>query len=193
LGTSWSAAIQWSILSELRKADPLSQRVRLSMREAELAKNEQAQKLGRAPSAPEVAQHLGVEVGKHRAPGAIRAGAGGFCQGPAGVRAGARPRDPRSGSDHSATDPASAAEVRARLVRPIEALNEQERAVTTLYFYEGLTLREIGAPLTLPRGVSPRASGWPRCVSAGRSPRTPVSPRGPSPSFGILEAWTPLC
>jgi hypothetical protein len=170
--------------------------VRLSMREAELARDEQAQKLGRAPSEPEVAHHLGVEVGKHRAPGAMRAGAGGFCRGPAGVRAGARPRDARSGTDHSATDPASAAEaakVRARLVRPIEALNEQERAVTTLYYYEGRPCGRSGAPSTLPRGVSPRASGRPRCVSAGRSPRTPVSPRGPSPSFGILEAWTPLC
>ena len=35
------------------------------MREAELARNELAQKLGRAPSEPEVAHHLGVEVGKH--------------------------------------------------------------------------------------------------------------------------------
>ena len=39
-------------------------------------------------------------------------------------------------ADHSATDPASAAEaaeVRARLVRDIGALNEQEWAVKTFY------------------------------------------------------------
>ena len=58
-------------------------------------------------------------------------------------------------ADHSATDPASAAEaaeVRARLVRAIAALNEQERVVTTLDYYEGLTLREIGSALNLTEG-----------------------------------------
>ncbi|MDQ3862595.1 MAG: sigma-70 family RNA polymerase sigma factor [Actinomycetota bacterium] len=57
--------------------------------------------------------------------------------------------------DHSATDPASAAEVaeiRARLVRAIEDLGEQERVVTTFYYYEGLTLKEIGRALGLSEG-----------------------------------------
>jgi RNA polymerase sigma factor for flagellar operon FliA len=57
--------------------------------------------------------------------------------------------------DHSATDPASAAEmaeVRTRLVRAIEGLGEQERVVTTFYYYEGLTLREIGRVLDLTEG-----------------------------------------
>ena len=55
-------------------------------------------------------------------------------------------------ADHSATDPASAAEVRARLTWAIAALNEQERVVTTFYYYEGLTLREIGGVLNLTEG-----------------------------------------
>ena len=57
--------------------------------------------------------------------------------------------------DHSATDPESAAEmaeVRARLVRAIEGLSEQERVVTTFYYYEGLTLKEIGRVLDLTEG-----------------------------------------
>jgi RNA polymerase sigma factor (sigma-70 family) len=57
--------------------------------------------------------------------------------------------------DHSATDPESAAEmaeVRARLVRAIEGLSEQERVVTTFYYYEGLTLKEIGRILSLTEG-----------------------------------------
>ncbi len=37
-------------------------------------------------------------------------------------------------------------EVRDRLVRTMEELSERERTVITLYFYEGLTLREIGPP-----------------------------------------------
>jgi RNA polymerase sigma factor for flagellar operon FliA len=44
------------------------------------------------------------------------------------------------------------AEVRARLVRAIEGLGEQERVVITFYYYEGLTLREIGRVLDLTEG-----------------------------------------
>ena len=42
--------------------------------------------------------------------------------------------------------------MRARLVRAIEGLGEQERVVTTIYYYEGLTLREIGRVLDLTEG-----------------------------------------
>ena len=42
--------------------------------------------------------------------------------------------------------------MRARLVRAIESLGEQERVVTTFYYYEGLTLREIGRVLDLTEG-----------------------------------------
>jgi RNA polymerase sigma factor for flagellar operon FliA len=44
------------------------------------------------------------------------------------------------------------AEVRARLAQAIEGLGEQERVVTTFYYYEGLTLREIGRVLDLTEG-----------------------------------------
>jgi RNA polymerase sigma factor for flagellar operon FliA len=44
------------------------------------------------------------------------------------------------------------AEVRARVVRAIEGLGEQERVVITFYYYEGLTLREIGRVLDLTEG-----------------------------------------
>ncbi len=57
--------------------------------------------------------------------------------------------------DHAATDPASAAEVaevRARLVTAIGCLGEKERIVTTFYYFEGLTLREIGRALDLTEG-----------------------------------------
>jgi len=43
-------------------------------------------------------------------------------------------------------------EVRARLVRAIDDLGEQERVVTTFYYYEGLTLKEIGRALQLTEG-----------------------------------------
>jgi RNA polymerase sigma factor for flagellar operon FliA len=49
--------------------------------------------------------------------------------------------------DHAATDPASAAEVRA-----IACPGAKERVVTTLYYFEGLTLREIARVLDLTEG-----------------------------------------
>ena len=55
----------------------------------------------------------------------------------------------------AATDPAPAAEVaevRARLVRAIRGFGEKERVVTTFYYFEGLTLREIGQVLDLTGG-----------------------------------------
>jgi RNA polymerase sigma factor for flagellar operon FliA len=44
------------------------------------------------------------------------------------------------------------AEVRERLVKAIEDLGEQQRVVTTFYYYEGLTLKEIGRVLHLTEG-----------------------------------------
>jgi RNA polymerase sigma factor FliA len=148
--------IRWSILDELRKVDPLSRRTRMRAHQTERMRDELFQKLGRAPTESELAGRLGVSVAEHRA----------FLEQYA--RAQVRSLEARlefQGSpgawlhdligDHAATDPASAAEVaevRARLVRAIEDLGEQERVVTTFYYYEGLTLKEIGRALQLTEG-----------------------------------------
>jgi RNA polymerase sigma factor FliA len=58
-------------------------------------------------------------------------------------------------ADSRAVDPQSAAEtaeLRARLVEATQDLGEQARVVTTFYFYERLTLREIGGSLNLTEG-----------------------------------------
>jgi RNA polymerase sigma factor for flagellar operon FliA len=44
------------------------------------------------------------------------------------------------------------AEVRQRLLEAVKTLGGKERVVTTFYFYEGLTLREIGGALNLTEG-----------------------------------------
>ena len=148
--------IRWSIIDEMRKVDPLPRRTRLRLRESEAARSELAQTLGRAPTEPEVARRLGVDVGRHRAllDRHARAQVGSLearleCE--RGMGRELHDLIP----DRSATDPALAAEaseVRARLIRAIEGLSEQERVVTTFYYYEGLTLREIGGALGLTEG-----------------------------------------
>ena len=126
--------IRWSILDELRKVDPLSRRARLRAHQTERARDELVQKLGRAPTESELVRRLGISITEHRAFLDQYARAqvrslearleyeGGFAAGLHDLI-----------GDHSATDPASAAEmaeVRARLVRAIEGLSEQERVVT---------------------------------------------------------------
>jgi RNA polymerase sigma factor for flagellar operon FliA len=58
-------------------------------------------------------------------------------------------------ADGMAADPQSEAEkgeVRDRLVEALETLREQERLVATFYYYEGLTLKEIGQAMNLTEG-----------------------------------------
>ena len=46
-------------------------------------------------------------------------------------------------------------ELRAQLIQAIDTLNDQERTVLSLYYYEDLTMREIGQVL----GVSEQRVG----------------------------------
>jgi len=148
--------IRWSILDELRKADPLSRRTRLRAHQIDRARDELVQKLGRAPTESELVGRLGISVTEHReflgqyARAQVRSfeGCGDSHEGPVGGLHDLI-------GDHAATDPASAvevAEVRARLVKAIECLGEKERVVTAFYYFEGLTLREIGRVLGLTEG-----------------------------------------
>ena len=148
--------IRWSILDELRKLDPLSRRTRLRAHQTERTRDGLVQELGRPPTESELAGRLGISVAEHRsfldqyARAQVRSLEARLeCQGGSG--AGLHDLI----GDHAATDPASAAEVaevRARLVGAIEGLGEQERVVTTFYYYEGLTLKEIGRVLHLTEG-----------------------------------------
>jgi RNA polymerase sigma factor FliA len=148
--------IRWSILDELRKIDPLSRRTRLRAHQIDRARDELVQKLGRAPTESELVGRLGISVTEHRAflDQYARAHVRSF------EAVGELQGGPVGGlhdliGDHAATDPASAAEVaevRARLVRAIGCLGEKERVVTTFYYFEGLTLREIGRVLDLTEG-----------------------------------------
>ena len=146
--------IRWSILDELRKTDPLPRTARLRAGRVERVRCELAQLYGRSPTEGEVAATLGVTLADHRAflervarstVGSLEARGGGHVEG--GLH--------ELVADHLAADPERAverSELRALLVRAIQDLGEQERIVTTFYYYEGLTLREIGGALGLTEG-----------------------------------------
>ncbi|MGH3086701.1 MAG: sigma-70 family RNA polymerase sigma factor [Rubrobacteraceae bacterium] len=139
--------IRWAILDEMRKADPLPRSLRRRLRDASLARDELSQTLRRSPTEEEVALEMGVEVEAH-----LRT-----------MSRGARnwAASPEAGDlydlvvEHAGADPESAAEtedLRLCLAEAIATLDERERTVTTFYFYEGLTLREIGKALGLTEG-----------------------------------------
>jgi RNA polymerase sigma factor for flagellar operon FliA len=148
--------IRWSILDELRKADPLPRRLRLRAQQVEGARAALAQRLGRSPTETEVARDLGVGLPEHRA-FLVRCQRAQVASLEARVEYDGVPYAELHElvGDRAATDPASAAEmaeVRSRLAEAIGTLSERERIVTTFYFYEGLTLREIGKALGLTEG-----------------------------------------
>ena len=116
-----------------------------------LARGELAQRLGRAATEEEVPRKLGVGIAENRAfleryrwaqvgplEGRLE------CYGNLGGELHGIVADSR------AVDPESAAEIAEVLARLVEAIKTLgERVVTPLYFYEGLTLREIGGALNL--------------------------------------------
>ena len=147
--------IRWFILDELRKTDPLPRTARLRARKLEMARCELAQRYGRPPTESELANRLGVSLADHRAfvDRVSRSHVGSLEGRPGGAPV-------ENGlhellADHRAADPERAAEnaeVRAVLVRALQGLGEQQRFVTACYYYEGLTLREIGGTLGLTEG-----------------------------------------
>ncbi len=148
--------IRWTILDEIRSQDWVPRRVRLRAQEVEQATMKLTQELRRPPSEVEVAGELGAKVEDHqnflqqysRAQVASLEARLEVDGGPGG----------EYGAfivDTSAVNPQSKAnleELRAHLVEAIGQLDEQEQIVATFYFYEGLTLKEIGKAMNLTEG-----------------------------------------
>lgn len=148
--------IRWAILDEFRKEDWVPRRVRLKAQEIERARDKLAQALRRAPTRGEISSELGIEIEEYQS----------FLQQYSRSQVGSlEARLEVDGTlgvefqamivDRSAADPESSAELgelREQLIGAIGSLKEQERLVATFYFYDGLTLKEIGKALQLSEG-----------------------------------------
>src|SRR6266516_2890753 len=142
--------IRGAIIDELRSLDWVPRSVRFKAREVEKAYSELEARLKRAPSDTEVAAHLGVSLGELHdivtqisfvtvsaleevvSAGADRGESISLLDTLADVGA----ADPTLGLEGS--------ETRAILASAINSLSEREKIVITLYYFEGLTLAEIG-------------------------------------------------
>ncbi|HEY3210427.1 MAG TPA: RNA polymerase sigma factor WhiG [Actinomycetota bacterium] len=145
--------IRGAIIDELRSLDWVPRSVRFKAREVEKAYTELEAKLKHAPSDAEVAEHLGVSLPElHEIVTQIS-----FVTVTAleeVVSTGADRGESLSLldtlADMAAIDPSSGIEgneTRAMLSAAINSLSEREKIVITLYYFEGLTLAEIGEVL----------------------------------------------
>jgi RNA polymerase sigma factor FliA len=145
--------IKGAIIDELRSLDWVPRSVRSKARDVEKAHSKLENKLQRAPTDEEMAAELGIGVGDFHDVLLEIANSSVLALDDLWTIA-----DPDGGQvslldtihDPNAVDPEremDAAELKDRLADAIESLPERERLVVALYYYENLTLREIGEVL----------------------------------------------
>lgn len=148
-----SSRIRGAIIDELRAMDWVPRSVRTKARAVDRAYGELESTLHRAPTEAEVAQRLELPVGELRAVysqlASVNIAALDELLAGSDDRPGAATLADTLG-DRRADDPAGsveAQETKYLLSRAIECLGERERLVVVLYYYESMTLAEIGRVL----------------------------------------------
>ena len=145
--------IRGAVLDELRSLDWVPRSVRTRVREVERAYADLENELHRAPTDLELARHTGMELTRlrHVLTEASRGGIAALEQVLAGQEESERLTfaDVVSSADRLG-DPAEAfdrAEMKVILRQVVGRLTERERTVLTLYYFEGMTLAQIGQVL----------------------------------------------
>ena len=145
--------IRGAIIDELRSLDWVPRSVRFKAREIEKATTELEARLKRAPSDKEIAEHLGIRIGElHDIVTQISFVTVTALEEvvPGGNDRGESLSLLDTLADMNAPDPISGmegTEMRAMLAHAVNSLTEREKIVVTLYYFEGLTLAEIGEVL----------------------------------------------
>jgi RNA polymerase sigma factor for flagellar operon FliA len=149
------ARVKGAIIDELRSLDWVPRSVRARAREVEKAHAKLEGELQRAPTDEEMAAQMEISVDEFQDALLEIANSSVLALDDLWTFA-----DPEGGGgqisvldtleDAAAVDPhseAQASELKDRLADAIESLPERERLVVALYYYENLTLREIGEVL----------------------------------------------
>ena len=142
--------IRGSILDELRSADWIPRSVRSKAKQIDAATQKLGAELARTPSASELAEELDITVDQYNeAIGQIfRTGMVGLddvvkTQGVENITVGDSIADSR---EHS-NDTIDIDQLRTLFADTIRAMSSREKIVMTLYYFEGLTLGDIGVVL----------------------------------------------
>ena len=144
--------INGSILDALRSLDWVPRAVRQRARELERAYQELEAQLGRVPSEDELAGKMGVSRKEldglmQRVRGTAVLSLEEFLPNEKGYEIPLV--DTLKDSDNDVTAAVEQREVRSALVSAVEALPPQERTVISLYYFDGLTLKEIKSALNV--------------------------------------------
>ena len=144
LETYASIRIRGAMIDEIRRGDWVPRSVHRKVREAAEATRRIEQREGRAASANEVAEALGISLDEYGRlmEGAIRGHLFSLEEDAelhGDARVAAHAPAPQAGLE--------SAEFQQELVRAIEGLPERERLILSLYYEQELNLREIGAVL----------------------------------------------
>ena len=140
--------IKGAIIDELRSIDWVPRSVRTKARAVEQAVTHLEATLRRTPNEAEVAAELEMTVGEfHKALRKISTV--GMMALDETLRGGERSERSTLGEtlpdgSHGPVDVLEAKESKEALVRAVEAMPERERTVLMMYYYDGLTLTEIG-------------------------------------------------
>lgn len=147
------ARIKGAIIDELRAMDWVPRSVRARAREFEAAYVALENRLKRVPTDPEIATQMGISTRELQSILAKLSYASviSFEEMWAGSSDRDEHQDPLGAiADDRADDPVDIfenAEIKDILASAIERLPEREKTVIALYYYEGLTLKEIGTVL----------------------------------------------
>ena len=146
------ARIKGAIIDELRALDWVPRSVRSRAREIERAIAELESRLGRAPTDEEIAQKIGITVDEleESLTDISRSSIAALDELWSATGEGDQISLLDTLEDTSGPRPAEAldeTELREALADAIARLPEREKLVVTLYYYEELTLREIGEVL----------------------------------------------
>jgi RNA polymerase sigma factor for flagellar operon FliA len=145
------ARIRGAIIDELRNTDWIPRSVRMKARQFERTVAELEAKLHRTPTDEEVADELGMDVEEIRKfLGQLSLVNVVALDELLGDDEGGSPSLGDTLQDSSALDPQAMAEhgeARQLLARAVEQLPEREKVVVSLYYFEGLTLADIGRVL----------------------------------------------
>lgn len=148
-----STRIRGAIIDELRALDWIPRSTRAKSREIEATISKLVAKLNRFPTDEEVAGELGWEMGKYykaldQVSSTTLLSLDEMLQGSTGGEPVAR-IDLVSGGEDDTLKKMERQELLSNIVSIIKGLSEQERLAIALYYYEELTLKEIGLVMSI--------------------------------------------
>jgi RNA polymerase sigma factor for flagellar operon FliA len=140
--------IRGAILDQLRSMDWATRTVRERLKRLEDAQVSLEKKLRRPPTEEELADYLGMNMDDYHQM-ILEAKGGSFVSLEELIQAEGKEGGVEAGNEYDPFEMCSLKEIRSRIRRALEGLDPKEQMVVHLYYFEELTMREIGMVMEL--------------------------------------------